>query len=413
MVPSTRPSIVGMVATITAHAVATGAIQDEITDGYVITIAETYGVNVSDVSTFVGYTVSGSMVLDIPDDISQFELSDIVLTAVIETLGIHASDVNIDVNMDTGELSFTVTSESYIEASESAFYLETDAYVDEIIAAIETTLPDTTIRSFHVDDDIVAEIIFSVDVNDASEDPTAATFRIENLLDDFETEVDVSYITPGPSFVPSTTPSTSLPSHSPSITGSVAIIELSTVVNSSLEDSDISKIVSDVVSAFGVEEDDVIVEITYTSTGALVLNVTVDEESKDELEETFENEIASILGIHEGNIDVTIENGTAFYRISSSSAEGSAEFLTILGSENITQRINDAVEEEYGVEVTSMDTNPEIIAEVVVTVDTDNAENRLDDATNIIAGALAENGFDVLVESIIIFHFFCYRFVDC
>ena len=154
-------------------------------------------------------------------------------------------------------------------------------------------------------------------------------------------------------------------------------------------------------------------EITYTSTGALVLNVTVDEESKDELEETFENEIASILGIHEGNIDVTIENGTAFYRISSSSAEGSAEFLTILGSENITQRINDAVEEEYGVEVTSMDTNPEIIAEVVVTVDTDNAENRLDDATNIIAGALAENGFDVLVESIIIFHFFCYRFVDC
>jgi len=345
------------------------------------------------------------MALDIGEDgITKVEMENIITASLVETLGVHASNVDVNVNMDSGEVSFTVTADSYIEASESQFYLGNDAYITDVITAIESSLAESSITSFDVVSDVVAEIVFSIDVDNAQEDLTAATFRTEDLLADFETKVDVSYITPGPSFVPSIIPSTSLPSHSPSITGSVAIIELSTAVNASLEDSDVSKIVNDVASAFGVEEDDVIVEIIYVGTGSLTLNVTTTGTvSENDLEEELENEIASILGIHESNIDVTIANGTAFYRISSSSAEGSEELLAILDSDNVIERINDVVEEEYGVEVTSLDTNSAIVAEVVITVDTDNAENRIDDATDIISNVLADDGFNVTVESIITF----------
>ena len=65
---------------------------------------------------------------------------------------------------------------------------------------------------------MTATLEFTVDANDADNDLTQAAWETEQMLSDFDVEVESTYVTQAPTFVPSASPATSLPTASPSIT---------------------------------------------------------------------------------------------------------------------------------------------------------------------------------------------------
>eukprot|EP00493_Phyllostaurus_siculus_P003001 UN03014 len=149
--------------------------------------------------------------------------------------------------------------------------------------------------------------------NDASNDLTQAAWQSEQLLSGFAVVVDSSYVTHAPSFVLSSKPTTSLPSASPSLTGAIANIEISRMVTESISPEEIVSIQDEVAESYGVESDDITIDIVYETTGSIAIEIIEDTLTDEQLEEAIEDEISALLRIHEGNVAVAIEDGVARY----------------------------------------------------------------------------------------------------
>ena len=126
----------------------------------------------------------------------------------------------------------------------------------------------------------------------------------------------------------------------------------------------------------------------------------IDAVSEKALEEALEDEIASLLGIHEGNVQVNITDNVVFYTITSESAESASDIRDVLDEEVSATRLDDAIADSFPeVEVTSVNVNDEIIAEVVATVDTTGAESNLANAASILEASFGEQGYNAVAES--------------
>ena len=187
------------------------------------------------------------------------------------------------------------------------------------------------------------------------------------------------------------------------------MIELSKSVDESLDSEDVVNITNEVAESYGVDEEDVTVEIVYQTTGSLniVINGTTDE---DALAEALEEEIASVLGIHESSVEVTVENGTATYVITSATAEDASESIETMGASNVSAIIQDSVEDDFPVNIEDVVVEEDITAEIIVTVDTGDASEDLDDAALDVADVLNSYGYVATAESNIFaieFHMLC------
>ena len=91
------------------------------------------------------------MSITIPEDVTESELVEAVTASIAESLGVHPQDVEVAVDMETGDVTFVVTSDDFVEAS--AFQFELDNNVEErIIGGIEESLPSVTVENFEVAD---------------------------------------------------------------------------------------------------------------------------------------------------------------------------------------------------------------------------------------------------------------------
>ena len=82
-------------------------------------------------------------------------------------------------------------------------------------------------------------------------------------------------------------------------------------VTESISVEESSNIQAEVAEVYGVDSEDVNVEVIYQTSGSITIDVTDDTISDQELAENLEEEIATLLGIHEGNVEVTIIDGVA------------------------------------------------------------------------------------------------------
>ena len=190
------------------------------------------------------------------------------------------------------------------------------------------------------------------------------------------------YRTQAPTFDPSALPTTNLPSVAPSITGAVSLVELSRPVTESIDVDEVNDIQTEVADTYGVGIEEVNVDIVYQTTGTLDLSIG-DDVDEEQLASDLEDELAALLGLHEGEIEVTIENGVATYVINSDSVETAEEIQSVLDNSETQSTLDEAVGDE--VTIDSMTVDEDITAEIVVTVDTTNAENNLNEAAEALA----------------------------
>ena len=170
-------------------------------------------------------------------------------------------------------------------------------------------------------------------------------------------------------------------------------------MSETLSQSDLIDIQEEVADTYGVDLDDVTTEVVYKASGSLVLDNT-DGISDADLQEVLENELASLLGIHEGSVEVSIIDGVAHYTITSDSVESSEGIQEVLSESDSLTALDTAISDSFPeVDVSSLVVDDEIIADVVVTVDTENASNNLNIAAYTLEESFVEQGFNANAES--------------
>ena len=193
-IPSAPPSVTGLVATVTASTSITEALDDTEVSAYTDSVAEYYGVDADDVSTTVIYSATGSMVVNVPEGVTEEELSNAVQDSIASSLGVHPQNVQVDVDLETGEVTFTVISDDFDTIQEAQFNLVNEVTQQDIVSGIVEDIPEAVVDSISVSDETTATIEFTVDADEASNDVTQAAWQTEQLLSGaFDVEVDSKF----------------------------------------------------------------------------------------------------------------------------------------------------------------------------------------------------------------------------
>ena len=193
-IPSAPPSVTGLVATVTASTSTTEALDDTEVSAYTDSVAEYYGVDADDVSTTLIYSATGSMVVNVPEGVTEEELSNSVQDSIATSLGVHPQNVQVDVDLETGEVTFTVISDDFDTIQEAQFNLENEVTQQDIVSGIVEDIPEAVVDSISVSDETTATIEFTVDADEASNDVTQAAWQTEQLLSGaFDVEVDSKF----------------------------------------------------------------------------------------------------------------------------------------------------------------------------------------------------------------------------
>lgn len=409
-VPSALPSISGWITTITATTTLTQPLERPEINEYIASVAEFYGVEVEAVDAQTSYTSSVIMSISSTDAEEQ-ELIESITNTIVESIGVHPSGVDVVIDMTTGEVEISITSEDYTEAASNQFLLENEQRIDSIIESIERGIPDIVVENYDVANDIAASLEFTVDANDASNDLTQAAWQSEQFLSDFDVVIESSYVTHAPTAVPSSKPTTSLPSASPSLTGAIGTVVLFRTATESISSNEIISIQNEIADAYDIESDDITIDIIYETTGSIAFEIIDDTLTNEQVEETVEDEIAALLGIHEENIDVTIEDGVARYIITSDSVGSAQDIQDSIRDSSSTDALITAIIGSLPVNVTSVEVNEDIRSEIIVTVDTTGAKNNLENAARELEEAFEQQGFIAQVDSnLITFKHFSIKF---
>jgi phenylpyruvate tautomerase PptA (4-oxalocrotonate tautomerase family) len=313
----------------------------------------------------------------IPDNVSEEEALSDLTQSLSETLGVDEERIILTLDPETGEVTYSVTTNDYDEANAILSELESDDIIESIssdVVSIDSVTPDA---------DIIAEVSVVVNADEVDVSLQQAENQIDALLpDNYNSDVNVNYVTASPSITPSMTPSklpsSTIPSALPTITGSVVFVDLNKMVSSSLSDEEIATIVTDVENTFGVYPGDVEVEVTYDVMGSVTLVTDGSEIPEEELASTLQQSIASTLNVHPSDVSIVVdsETGVATYTISSPTAEEASNLQEVLQDTETNNAIASVVTEEIPA-ITGVSVDPDygVYADVQLVVDATNAVN--------------------------------------
>ena len=156
-----------------------------------------------------------------------------------------------------------------------------------------------------------------------------------------------------PSVVPSSAPVSSVPSSTPTITGAVVYLHLDKQVTEDLSQEELDDLVSYVEEELGIYPDNVEVDVVYEITGTIEVEGSY--EDAEALEQELEEALATALGIHISDVDVTVnpETGEITYVITSESydeASGLSDQLQLSEvNEAVLAEVSDAIPTISGV----------------------------------------------------------------
>ena len=225
MVPSTTPLFVdttGWVVTVTTALLVTEEVHQTLVPSYEDLLATIYGVDSDDVTSQLSYETSGTMQLSISNEnVTEEHVVEAVRSSVAASLGVSASNVTVTVDMETGEVDFIVSSDSFEVSSFIQSDLENVDVRDAIISTTEESMSELNIDEFQVSEDTRAKIEFTIDADGATNDLAEASSEAEEVMSHTSFEyvhIETTYLTySSTSTTPLTQSTTSLPTTS--ITG--------------------------------------------------------------------------------------------------------------------------------------------------------------------------------------------------
>jgi len=340
-------------------------------------VAAAYGVGLDDVSSSTEYMTSGSMAVTVPESSTEEEFIDALIDAMSTALGIPSEDIDIMVDVESGEVAYTVRAASLNETISLRDALGTP----EIVQTLNTVNNLVNVESVTPNEDIVAEIIVSVDGDNVTVSIEAAESTVEVILgDEYTSSAEMKFVTSSPTVKPSSTPSrlpsSSIPSPLPTISGAVVYVEMYKGVTASLSATEISDLISAAEEAYGVFPGSVEAAISYETTG--FVTVTLEgAHSEDEIVEALVSSIAHALEVHPRDVEISSydgESGIATYIISGSTLSEVQDIQLAMSTSDVANALVESLEASIDGEIIniSVETDVPLIADVLLTVDATN-----------------------------------------
>ena len=124
-------------------------------------------------------------------------------------------------------------------------------------------------------------------------------------------------------------------------------IELNKVVNETLDENEIQEILDTIISVYGVNDKDVVLDIDYITSGSFDVDVSTNTDINEMLE-SMEEILSDILGVHDDSLTLVYdpETETVEYTITGDSVENINDINDIFDSINITDEITNRLEEQ-------------------------------------------------------------------
>ena len=119
------------------------------------------------------------MDVTIPDTVSESEALTSLTASLADALGIDEENINLSIDAETGEITYTIGTPDYESASEIQSELEVPSLVNLLnVAGV------VTVDSVEPNNDIIADITVVVDADELTVPLQQAENTIDALLDD-------------------------------------------------------------------------------------------------------------------------------------------------------------------------------------------------------------------------------------
>ena len=179
--PTATPSITGAVTIIGTSKVVNESLTSEEIAAILAEVADSFSVNDEDVDVSVVYETTGTINVTFSDDVKVDDLEEVLEEELAELLGLHGSDIDVNVNLENGTITYTIVSDTAEEAIDIAEVLSLANTSDTLADTIETSFPAVEVDSVDVDD-VKVDMVITVDTSDASEPLTDAESHVETYL---------------------------------------------------------------------------------------------------------------------------------------------------------------------------------------------------------------------------------------
>merc|ERR1712224_127466 len=162
-------------------------------------------------------------------------MGDHITEVLADQSGADESDIIVVVDLETGVVTYEISSESYADAEDIQAVFDAanvEENLNSYFAANEETV-GLVVAEVESNDSIDAQVSVVMDEDEVDENLQVAQNIVDITLGDgYEASSDVTIVTSAPTFIPSVVPSqipsSSIPSARPTITGDVVIIDLVT-----------------------------------------------------------------------------------------------------------------------------------------------------------------------------------------
>ena len=184
--PSAAPFRTGLVASIEVTTTVTESLSSSDVAEIEGEIISTFNITAEDVSMVIFYSTTGNMVIE-DTDLSEEQIVSTIEAALARELDIHTSDVKVSFDEETGEITFSISSDDAEALVTIADSMSSDDFEESLDLG-----ESLVVQAFTAPADVVATVEISVDASDIEDVDDVVTSVTDALQ-----EKDTNYVVTG------------------------------------------------------------------------------------------------------------------------------------------------------------------------------------------------------------------------
>ena len=177
-----------------------------------------------------------------------------------------------------------------------------------------------------------------------------------------------------------------------------AVIDLSKEVTDQLTNDEVKDLVQNVADELGVDTNDVNADIDYETRGSFTVQYA-DPAKADAISDVIKDSISQQIGAPVSDIDVEYDSDTGVveYTVNTDSHNDSNNIKENLKTDAFTNAIETSMERiDSNINVTSPEVKDEVLANISIIVDTEDANVDMTNATDNLIAELSDDGFTIV-----------------
>lgn len=174
-VPSGAPTMTGLLASFKVTAVVTSSLSESDIASIEAQVVLNFD---SDVETTIAYTATGSMIIS-ADNLTDEEVIYSISLALADTLGVHASEIEVSYDDSDGLVSYTISSDTAEKLSSLIEEIESDSFAQSLI------IENIAIEAFEAPEEMIATVGVVVDASNV-DNPESTAMLVSDALESLD-----------------------------------------------------------------------------------------------------------------------------------------------------------------------------------------------------------------------------------